>query len=102
MIRRPPRSTLLPYTTLFRSRFAREAAAQGYRSVVAVGGDGTVGEVITGLAGTGVPLGIVPKGTGNHVAFNLGLPPGIEAAVRAAEPTSELPSRQHLVFRLLL
>src|SRR4051812_10713273 len=42
-------------------RFAREAAEQGYRSVVAVGGDGTVGEVITGLAGTGVPLGIIPK-----------------------------------------
>lgn len=62
-------------------RFAREAAAQGYRSVVAVGGDGTVGEVITGLAGTGVPLGIVPKGTGNQVAFNLGLPRSIEAAV---------------------
>lgn len=62
-------------------RYAREAAEQGYRSVVAVGGDGTVGEVITGLAGTGVPLGIVPKGTGNQVAFNLGLPRGIEAAV---------------------
>jgi YegS/Rv2252/BmrU family lipid kinase len=64
-------------------RFARDAAAQGYRSVVAVGGDGTVGEVITGLAGTGVPLGIVPKGTGNQVAFNLGVPRGVEAAVDA-------------------
>jgi len=61
--------------------FARDAAAQGYRAVIAVGGDGTVGEVITGLAGTGVPLGIVPKGTGNQVAFNLGLPRSIEAAV---------------------
>jgi YegS/Rv2252/BmrU family lipid kinase len=62
-------------------RFAREAAEQGYRSVVAVGGDGTVGEVITGLAGTGVPLGIIPKGTGNQVAFNLGIPRSIEHAV---------------------
>jgi len=62
-------------------RFAREAVAAGYRAVVAVGGDGTVGEVITGLAGTGVPLGIVPKGTGNQVAFNLGIPRGVEAAV---------------------
>jgi YegS/Rv2252/BmrU family lipid kinase len=61
--------------------FARAAAREGYRAVVAVGGDGTVGEVITGLAGTGVPLGIVPKGTGNQVAFNLGIPRGIEAAV---------------------
>ena len=62
-------------------RFAAEAAEQGYRAVVAVGGDGTVGEVITGLAGTGVPLGIVPKGTGNQVAFNLGIPRSIEGAV---------------------
>jgi diacylglycerol kinase (ATP) len=62
-------------------RFAREAAEQGYRSVVAVGGDGTVGEVITGLAGTGVPLGIIPKGTGNQVAFNLGIPRSVEHAV---------------------
>jgi diacylglycerol kinase (ATP) len=62
-------------------RFAREAAAQGYRAVVAVGGDGTVGEVITGLVGTGVPLGIIPKGTGNQVAFNLGIPRSIEHAV---------------------
>jgi len=62
-------------------QFARQAAAEGYRAVVAAGGDGTVGEVITGLAGTGVPLGIVPKGTGDQVAFNLGLPRSIEAAV---------------------
>jgi len=61
--------------------FARQAAALGYRAVVAVGGDGTVGEVITGLAGTGVPLGIIPKGTGNQVAFNLGIPRAVEAAV---------------------
>lgn len=62
-------------------RYAHDAAAQGYRSVVAVGGDGTVAEVITGLAGTRVPLGIVPKGTGNQVAYNLGLPRAVEAAV---------------------
>jgi diacylglycerol kinase (ATP) len=62
-------------------QFARDAAEQGYRSVVAVGGDGTVGEVITGLTGTGMPLGIVPKGTGNQVAFNLGIPRSVEAAV---------------------
>lgn len=62
-------------------RFAREAAEQGYRAVVAVGGDGTVAEVITGLVGTGVPVGIIPKGTGNQVALNLGIPRSIEDAV---------------------
>jgi diacylglycerol kinase (ATP) len=65
-------------------RLAREAAAHGYRAVVAVGGDGTIGEVITGLAGTDVPLGIVPKGTANQVACNLGIPRDIEGAVEVA------------------
>lgn len=65
-------------------RMAREAVAHGYRAVVAVGGDGTVGEVITGLAGTDVPLGIIPKGTANQVASNLGIPRDVEDAVEVA------------------
>ncbi len=65
-------------------RFAREGVAAGYRAVVAVGGDGTVAEAITGLAGTGVPLGIVPRGTGNQVASNLGIPLDLEGAVEVA------------------
>ena len=56
-------------------RMAHEAAAHGYRAVVAVGGDGTVGEVITGVAGTDVPVGIIPKGTANQVAGQPGHPP---------------------------
>jgi hypothetical protein len=63
---------------------ARRAVAEGYRAVVAVGGDGTVGEVIAGLAGTDVPLAIVPKGTANQVAGNLGIPRFIEGAVEVA------------------
>jgi diacylglycerol kinase (ATP) len=65
-------------------RAAREAVAHGYRAVLAVGGDGTVGEVITGLAGTDVPIGIIAKGTANQVASNLGIPRDIEAAVEVA------------------
>jgi diacylglycerol kinase (ATP) len=63
---------------------ARRAVAEGFRAVVAVGGDGTVGEVITGLVGSDVPLGIVPKGTANQVAANLGIPRFIEGAVEVA------------------
>ena len=62
-------------------RFARNAAERGYRAVAAVGGDGTVAEVLTGLAGTDVPLGIIPQGTGNQVARNLGIPQDVESAV---------------------
>lgn len=65
-------------------RFAREAVALGYRAVAAVGGDGTVAEVITGLAGTEVPLAVVARGTGNQVAQNLGIPRELEAAVEVA------------------
>jgi diacylglycerol kinase (ATP) len=60
---------------------ARRAVELGYRAVVAVGGDGTVAEVISGLAGSPVLLGIVPQGTANQVAGNLHLPMDVERAV---------------------
>lgn len=62
-------------------RLARSAVQLGYRAVVAAGGDGTLAEVLTGLAGTGVPLGIIPQGTANIVASNLSVPFDVEGAV---------------------
>ncbi|HEY1106790.1 MAG TPA: acylglycerol kinase family protein, partial [Agromyces sp.] len=53
---------------------AREAVEKGVDLVVAAGGDGTVRSVAAGLRGTGVPLGNVPLGTGNHFARNLDIP----------------------------
>src|SRR3712207_7309520 len=82
MIRRPPRSTLFPYTTLFRSRFPDLA--------VVLLGDGPLREA---LEKRGAGLGV-----GGAVRF-----PGHRAdARRSEEHTSELQSRQYLVCRLLL
>lgn len=49
-------------------------------AIAVLGGDGTVNEVIQGMAGTGVPLGIVPGGTVNVLAIELGLPFALEEA----------------------
>lgn len=52
----------------------RDALARGVDVVLVAGGDGTVRAVSEAIAGTGVPLAIVPSGTGNLLARNLGLP----------------------------
>src|SRR3712207_7527093 len=93
MIRRPPRSTLFPYTTLFRSR-ARPLLDEGHGDA----GRGEVtGEEQTGGAGADDDHGAVGLG-----AVHGGLPGATLGDVRSEEHTSELQSRQYLVCRLLL
>ena len=61
---------------------ARRAPASGYDLVVAAGGDGTINAIANGLADTGVPLGIIPLGTANDLARELGIPGDVRAAAR--------------------
>ena len=63
---------------------ARGAVASGAELIVAAGGDGTVRACVQALAGTQVPLAIVPLGTANLVARALGVPRGTGAALAAA------------------
>src|SRR3712207_8923806 len=95
MIRRPPRSTLFPYTTLFRS-----AVSPGFF----LGVDRLqVGRVIVAAFGN---FDLLPTEAGVYSVEDNGntQPPGIDDAglPRSEEHTSELQSRQYLVCRLLL
>ena len=53
---------------------AKQAAAEKKDAVFAVGGDGTIGNVVNGLIGTGTALGVLPAGTANVWSIELGLP----------------------------
>jgi diacylglycerol kinase (ATP) len=73
------------------TELARRATAQSFETIVAVGGDGTVHEVINGIGVESLPhvrLGVVPAGTGMDFVRNVGLP-------RTLRKTSELLVRRH-------
>ena len=75
--------SLLPGSDLVRAA-RRAAEAAGRREIDAIvvgGGDGSVSAVAGVLAGTSVPLGVLPLGTLNHFAKDLGIPNDIDGAV---------------------
>ena len=61
--------------------FARAGVDAGATAVVAVGGDGTLNEVVNGLVGTGTPLGVIPVGTANDFARQMGIPQDVDHAM---------------------
>lgn len=58
------------------TELARRGARQGYDAVLVAGGDGTINEVVNGIAGLDVPLGLIPLGTGNVLGGYIGLRAG--------------------------
>ena len=79
------------------TELARDAVAQGADLVLVLGGDGTVNEAANGLAHTGVPLGVLPAGTANVLANELGLGSRPD---RAAEKLSHCAPRQISLGRI--
>jgi diacylglycerol kinase (ATP) len=59
---------------------AQKAVKDGYDVVIAMGGDGTIGAVIRGIAGSKTRLGIIPAGTSNDIARSLGIPEDMKEA----------------------
>ena len=49
----------------YAAKLAREAVEMGCEAVYVIGGDGTFSEAARGLAGSGIPIGLIPAGTGN-------------------------------------
>src|SRR3712207_7372142 len=96
MIRRPPRSTLFPYTTLFRSE--KEATGHAARpaagKIVMATVKGDVHDIGKNIVG-------VVLGCNNYEVIDLGVMVPAQK-IRSEEHTSELQSRQYLVCRLLL
>ena len=64
------------------SELARRAVHENSRIIVAGGGDGTLNAVATEVLGTSIPLGVLPLGTWNHFAKDLGIPQDLEGAAR--------------------
>jgi len=62
---------------------AKRAATSGCDAVLAAGGDGTLNAVAIGLLDTGVPFGVIPLGTHNHFAKDLGIPLELADAIAA-------------------
>src|SRR3712207_7267102 len=97
MIRRPPRSTLFPYTTLFRSKVksSDEVAQVG---TISANGDKDIGEMIAHAMQKVGNEGVITVEEAKTAETELDVVEGM----RSEEHTSELQSRQYLVCRLLL
>lgn len=77
---------------------ARQAASEGYDAILACGGDGTVHEIAQSLVGTDVALGVIPLGTANALASDLGLvgaPAKVARKLLEAEPARISVGRVH-------
>jgi diacylglycerol kinase (ATP) len=71
---------------------AKKAVKNGYSTVIAMGGDGTISAAVRGIKDSGVRLGIIPAGTENDIAYSLGIPEDLKeaCALIASDQTRDL------------
>ena len=79
------------------ARQASEAAASGFDTVFACGGDGTIHDVLQGIVGTNTALGIIPLGTANALAHDLDIP---RSAIQAANTALKAQPRRFAVGKV--
>ncbi len=79
------------------ARQAREAAAAGFDTIFACGGDGTIHDVLQGIVGTNAVLGIIPLGTANALAHDLDIP---RSAIQAAHVALKAQPRRFAVGKV--
>ena len=73
------------------TELAQKAAASGAYGVVAVGGDGSINDIVQGLLNTNTVLGIIPKGSGNGMARTLGIPLDTHEAIKVISRNNVIP-----------
>src|SRR5690606_39971464 len=101
-IRRPPSSTLFPYTTLFRSGDAHQIAGRGQDDEEVIAQDHEPRRDLPGQPGAAGALHDMKRGGDQGIAAKPEDDPcGVDGAHRSEEHTSELQSRENLVCRLL-
>lgn len=79
------------------ARQASEAAANGFDTIFACGGDGTIHDVLQGIVGTNAVLGIIPLGTANALAHDLDIP---RSAIKAAQLALKAQPRRFAVGKV--
>ena len=87
----PGAQILLTQGPAHATQLAQQAAQQGAQAVVAIGGDGTINETARGLIGTQTALGVIPRGSGNGLARELGMPLVFERALKALQHATATP-----------